>query len=239
MRRVNIRAAFVGEPSHGSESSAAEESDEAVALVVRGGEVTIVVPQGTPDEQVVGAASTLRGTLHLENERVLSFEIQDGAVGAFFEDEAAHLHYRRQESSGLFSLSAGRFELSGGPVRARDLMRTALVTATPDMPVQEVAELLAFHNITGMPVMQGDEVVGVVTEADVIGKQGRTVGEIMTSEVVSVAEDTPAEEVANLLTQRRIRRVPIMRDKQLIGIVTRGDIVRWVAGRGGVDRRSG
>ena len=101
MRRVNIRAAFAGEPSHGSEISAAEESDEAVLLAVRGGELTLVVPRDTADPQVLGAATCLRGTLHLENERVLSFEIQDGAVGAFFEDEAADLHYRREAQGGV------------------------------------------------------------------------------------------------------------------------------------------
>ena len=54
MRRVNIRAAFAGEPSHGSEISAAEESDEAVQLAVRGGELTLVVPRDTADPQVLG-----------------------------------------------------------------------------------------------------------------------------------------------------------------------------------------
>src|SRR5438552_3437141 len=156
MRRVNIQDAFVGEPSLGSEGLHAAPSDEAVSLNVRGGEVTVVVPEGTPDDGVLAAASTVRGTLHLENERVLSFEIQDGAVGAFVEDEPVDLHKRREASGtvGLFSLGSMRREGASGPVRARDLMRPQPITTTPDVPVEEVAALLAFHRISGCPVVQ-------------------------------------------------------------------------------------
>src|SRR5258708_2162460 len=107
MRRVNIQAAFVGEPNYASEASATEASDDAVALVVRGGELTLVVPPATPDAGVLASASVLRGTLYLENEQVLTFEIHDGALGAFFEHEAAALHARRQEHGGvgLFTLT--------------------------------------------------------------------------------------------------------------------------------------
>ncbi len=235
MRRVNIQDAFVGEPSLGSEGLHAAPSDEAVTLNVRGGEVTVVVPEGTPDDGVLAAASTVRGTLHLENERVLSFEIHDGAVGAFVEDEAADLHQRREASGtvGLFSLGSTPRGGEAGPVRARDLMRPQPITTAPEVPVEEVAALLAFHRITGCPVVQNGRVVGLVSEADVIGKQGRTVGDIMTREVISVGEDTPCEEIATLLTSRRIRRLPVMRGEELVGIVSRGDIVRWVGGAQG------
>jgi hypothetical protein len=235
MRRVNIRAAFVGEPSHGSDVSAAEESDEAVALAVRGGEITIVVPQGTADPEVLSAGTCLRGTLHLENERVLTFEIQDGAVGAFFEDEAADLHYRREASGGvgLFSLASQPTPGLAASVLVRDLMKTEVVTVPPGLPVQAAAELLAFHRISGLPVLDEGRLVGVVTEADVIGKRGGTVAEIMTGDPVTVTEDTPARDLANLLTRRGIRRVPVVRAGELVGIVSRGDVVRWVAAHGG------
>jgi CBS domain-containing protein len=231
MRRINIRAAFVGEPSYASESSAAEESDEAVALVVRGGEVLAVVPPGTPDARVLEAATTLRGTLHLENEQVLTFEIQDGAVGAFFEHEAAERYYRRQAQGGLFTFPAGPARPTEAPARARDLMRTTLVTVPPDAPVAEVARLLAFHQISGLLVVEGAQLVGVVTEADLLSKQGQTAGDIMTREVVAVSEDATAEEIARLLTERRIRRVPVVREGRPVGVVTRGDLVRWLARR--------
>src|SRR3981081_568006 len=95
MRRVNIQAAFLGE---GGESDTGD--DEGLALAVRGGEVGLVLPAGHSEARAVHAASTLRGSLRLETGRVLTFEIHDGAVGAFFEDEPAELFDRREESPG-------------------------------------------------------------------------------------------------------------------------------------------
>src|SRR6266498_1754624 len=105
MKRVNIKDAFVGEPDSSQEGVEAEDSDEAVILAVRGGEIVAVVPAGTPDDSAIAAATTIRGALRLENERVLTFEIHEGASSAFFEDESAELHRRRQES-GSVGLSA-------------------------------------------------------------------------------------------------------------------------------------
>src|ERR671925_2099988 len=103
MRRVNIQAAFLGE---GGDSESGDE--EGLALAVRGGEVVFVLPAGTPEARAVSAASTLRGSLRLETGRVLTFEIHDGAVGAFFEDEPAELFDRREETpaDGLSSVRA-------------------------------------------------------------------------------------------------------------------------------------
>src|SRR5205823_12640921 len=135
--------ALLGEASLGSEGLHAASSDAAVSLNVRGGEVTVVVPEGTPDDGVLAAASTVRGTLHLENERVLSFEIQDGAVGAFVEDEPVDLHYRREAQGGvgLFTLSASPTPGIAASVLARDLMKSEVITVPPDLPVQAAAEL--------------------------------------------------------------------------------------------------
>src|SRR6202158_1990273 len=103
MRRVNIQAAFLGE---GGDSDTGDE--EGLALAVRGGEIVLVLPAGTSDDHAVQSASTLRGSVRLETGRVLTFEIHDGAVGAFFEDESAELFDRRELSpgDGLSSVSS-------------------------------------------------------------------------------------------------------------------------------------
>src|ERR687885_1138437 len=103
MRRVNIQAAFLGE---GGESDTGDE--EGLALAVRGGEVILVLPAGTREDRAVSAASTIRGSLRLETGRVLLFEIQDGAVGAFFEDEPGELFDQREATpaDGLSNVSA-------------------------------------------------------------------------------------------------------------------------------------
>jgi CBS domain-containing protein len=234
MRRVNVQAAFLGE---GGESS--EGDEEGLALAVRGGEVILVVPAGTPDERAVGAASCVRGSLRLESGRVLLFEIQEGAVGAFFEDEPAALFDRREEApeEGLSSFSAGSAgrptfggaaALQGAAATARDVMTRSVVSVTPEQTVDEVARLLTFHHISGMPVCRGDQVVGVVSEADLIGKYGTRVEQVMSSPPVTVPETLRLEEVATQLMQRRLRRVPVVDGQgRLVGIVSRSDILRW------------
>jgi CBS domain-containing protein len=238
MRRVNIQAAFLGE---GGDSDAGEE--EGLALAVRGGEVVLVLPAGTSEQLAVQHASTLRGSLRLESGRVLTFEIHDGAVGAFFEDEPAELFDRREESpgDGLSSVSSrpargqtfgGAEALHGAAATARDVMITSVVSTSPEESVDEAARLLTFHDISGLPVCVNGRVVGVVSEADLIGKSGTTVGQVMTSPAVTVVESTSLEHVAEQLTQQRIRRLPVIdRDGQLVGVVSRRDVLGWAAAR--------
>src|SRR5437588_60064 len=187
MRRVNIEAAFLGE---GGVSDTGDE--EGLALSVRGGEIVLVLPAGTSESRAVEAASIMRGSLRLETGRVLTFEIHDGAVGAFFEDEPVELFDRREASpaDGLSSVSArpadrptfgGAEALHGAAATAKDVMTTSVIDVTPRESVDEAARLLTFHDISGLPVCQNGRVVGVVSEADLIGKSGTTVSEVMTS----------------------------------------------------------
>jgi CBS domain-containing protein len=237
MRRVNIQAAFLGE---GGESDTGDE--EGLALAVRGGEIVLVLPAGTPETRAVELASTLRGSLRLETGRVLTFEIHDGAVGAFFEDEPVELFDRREASpaDGLSSVSArpahrqtfgGAEALHGAAAAVRDVMTTNVVTVTPEDTVDEAARLLQFHDVSGLPVCDdGRRVVGVVSEADLIGKSGSTVGDVMTAPAVTVRETTGLEHVAELLTQQRIRRLPVVDGKgNVVGVVSRRDVLRWAA----------
>ena len=153
MKRLNIRDAFVGEPS-GADDGSDEAGDEAIVLSVRGGEIVVVVPEGTPDGQVLDGPSIVRGALRLENERVLNFEIHDGATGAFFEDESVELHRRRQEtgSVGLSSIEGPDY-MAAGRKRACDVMSAQIICTSPETSVQELSRLLAFHNVSGLPVM--------------------------------------------------------------------------------------
>jgi CBS domain-containing protein len=232
MKRVNIEDAFVGEPSPRRTGIEAQDSDEAIVLTVRGGELVVVVAAGTPEEGAVGAAVLIRGALRLENERVLTFEIREGASGAFFEDESAQLHRRRQDS-GAEGLSAiGGSDYMADHRTAGEIMTSDVVTARRDLPTEEVAALLVFHNVSGMPVLdEAGTVIGIVSEADVIGKRGATVGDIMTPDVVVVAQATPIERIAALMAEKHIKRVPVIADGALVGMVSRADIVRALAAR--------
>ena len=84
--------------------------------------------------------------------------------------------------------------------------------------------------ISGLPVVNDNNlVVGMVTEYDVISKEGRTVSEIMTRGVISVTLDTDLEEVSHILVHERIKRLPVIDKGRLLGIVSRADLVREVA----------
>jgi CBS domain-containing protein len=116
---------------------------------------------------------------------------------------------------------------------ARDIMSRSVVTATPTMKVAQLAALLAEKRISGAPVVDADgSLVAIVTEADILSRRlgQETVRSIMTTDVIAVGEYEPLQEIALLLSLKRINRVPVLRAGRLVGIVSRTDIVRAVAG---------
>lgn len=115
-------------------------------------------------------------------------------------------------------------------MKAKYIMNQKVVTARPEMSVEEAKGLLVEHHISGMPVLgRGDQVVGMISSTDILESKGETVGEVMTSPAVCVTEDDPIEEVATLLAAKNINRVPVLSEGKLVGIISRADIVRYVA----------
>lgn len=112
-------------------------------------------------------------------------------------------------------------------IPVKEIMTKRVITVPGTMPVSEVAELLNTKKITGLPVVDDQQrVIGVLSELDIISRHGATAADIMSPQVISVTEETDAEEVAQLLTNRRIRRVPVLADGRLVGLVSRSDLVR-------------
>lgn len=122
---------------------------------------------------------------------------------------------------------------AGGPGNGSTVgavMTKAVITTTPEVSVEEVADLLGRHHITGMPVVDDHQrVVGVVSEMDVVTKSGRRVADIMTPDPSTVGEELPLHEVADLLMGRRIRRLPVVRHGKLVGLISRTDLVLFFA----------
>lgn len=144
-------------------------------------------------------------------------------------------------------------------MRASDVMTTNVISANPDMTVQEVARILVDNGISGAPVLDADgHLVGMISEGDLLrrgelGTDERTrtswldfwsasheardyikthsakVRDVMTTGVVSVQPDTPLAEVAGILETRRIKRVPVTKEGQLVGIVSRANLVQALA----------
>jgi CBS domain-containing protein len=98
------------------------------------------------------------------------------------------------------------------------------------MTIKSLAMTLIKNQISGAPVAgKNGKIVGVVSEADIVAKKGKDVKAIMTKKIISVAEDTAVEEIARLMTTQKIKRVPVMRGDEVVGIVSRADIVSAIA----------
>jgi CBS domain-containing protein len=115
-------------------------------------------------------------------------------------------------------------------ITARDVMTPEVMTVSPETHTENAARTLFNASISGLPVVDGDgKLVGVVTEYDIIAKEGRTVADIMSPDVITVSEETDAETVAHILIERRVRRLPVVREGVVVGIVSRSDLVRLFA----------
>lgn len=115
-------------------------------------------------------------------------------------------------------------------LRASEMMTTSILTLTPDTLVENAARTMFENSISGMPVVDEDgRLVGVVSEFDIISKHGEKVGDIMTTDVISVGEDTDPETIARMLTEQRIRRIPVVNEGRVVGIISRSDLVRLFA----------
>ena len=116
---------------------------------------------------------------------------------------------------------------------ARDIMTRTVCTIRPQASAQEAAQLLSQKRISGLPVVdENSKIIGIVTEADIISKvdrEGLRVADIMSHEVITVDEETLVSDIAMLLTERKIKRVPVVQDNKLVGIISRADIVNAVA----------
>jgi CBS domain-containing protein len=144
-------------------------------------------------------------------------------------------------------------------MRAADVMTTDVVSVGPDARVVEVAETLLASRISAVPVIgERGELVGIVSEGDLMRRSetrtdrrrawwleafvGRTtlandyvqanaqkVADIMTRNVVTATPDTPLGEIAALLERHHIKRVPIVRDGKVLGIVSRANLIQALA----------
>jgi CBS domain-containing protein len=144
-------------------------------------------------------------------------------------------------------------------MRAADVMMSEVITVGEDASVQEAARLMAEHGISAVPVVDRDKrVVGMVSEGDLLhraetGTERRRswwldmvasanqlageyvkshsgcVKDVMTRDVISVTEETGVADIAILLETNRIKRVPVLLDGRLVGIVSRANLVRALA----------
>lgn len=105
----------------------------------------------------------------------------------------------------------------------------------PDATVYEAIEQMAERRIGALPVVAGDLLLGIVSERDYARRvilEGRSskealVEEIMTAPVVTVEEPSSIEDAMRIMTENRIRHLPVVRGRRLVGMVSIGDLVSW------------
>lgn len=144
-------------------------------------------------------------------------------------------------------------------MRAIDVMVRDVVTVHPDTDVADAIKLLSEHDVSALPVLDAAaNLVGMLSEADLIHRveigtekhrpwwqeavtgastlaadfaksHGKKVDEIMTTGAISVSEETPLSEIAALFERKRIKRVPVVKDGKLVGIVSRSNLIQALA----------
>jgi CBS domain-containing protein len=117
----------------------------------------------------------------------------------------------------------------------KDIMSTDVVSVQPDTPVARVVELLIENDITGLPVVEpSGRLVGIVTEKDLIGvlcgqdAPRGTARDYMTDDVISFDEDDDIIAICECLIHNHLRRVPILADGKLVGIISRRDLIKYI-----------
>jgi CBS domain-containing protein len=112
----------------------------------------------------------------------------------------------------------------------------ALWSISPDTTVYDAIKLMAEKNIGALPVISGGKLVGIISERDYTRKialQGKSsketrVLEILSKEIVCVAPTESVEECMRLMTENRVRHLPVVENEKLLGIISIGDLVNWI-----------
>jgi CBS domain-containing protein len=149
---------------------------------------------------------------------------------------------------------AGRRSAEEVAMKVAEIMTRPVITVAPQAFVVEAARLMLQHRVSGLPVVDSDgEILGMVTEGDLLRRaetgterrrhwlefliapdrfaddyaraHGRTVGEVMSENVVSITPDGPIVDVVQLMERRHIKRLPVVAAGRLVGIVSRADVV--------------
>ena len=120
--------------------------------------------------------------------------------------------------------------------KAKDIMVTDVITVTTDTPIYEAMRLLAMKGISGLPVIDNNmNLTGIISEKDVLHilvdgdiKTKQTVSDYMNRKVASFSQDDDVLDICDFFIKSTFRRVPIVTDGKLAGIISRHDIIKLI-----------
>lgn len=111
---------------------------------------------------------------------------------------------------------------------AEVMVANVLVVHSGDS-IDTAVRLIVDSRITGLPVVDDQQrILGIIAESDVLGKRGRIVDDVMTRDVITTGHGTTLDSAAEIMLTRRIRRLPVVEDGRLVGMLTRTDLLRHV-----------
>jgi CIC family chloride channel protein len=120
-------------------------------------------------------------------------------------------------------------------MKVAEVMNKDVVMCHPSEKLTVIINKFELFHIAGMPVIEKGNLVGIVCQADIlrVAKEGPiqdfTVQDVMTKDVVVVSPTDSAVQVAKLMIEKKINRIPVVENDKLVGIVTRGDLIRAAA----------
>lgn len=117
-------------------------------------------------------------------------------------------------------------------VTAKDIMISDLLTVSPSEKVAAADLLMVRNSIGGLPVIENERLVGILTQRDImlsrfsISVGGLQVEDLMTRNPVTVTPDTPLDKLLELMLEKNVERLPVIKDGKLVGLVMHGQILR-------------
>ncbi len=117
-------------------------------------------------------------------------------------------------------------------MKVRDVMTKAVATIRPDATIKDAAQIMQQHNVGSIPVVDSNGLVGIVTDRDIVVRNiaegqdplSTPVKNVMTSQVTTVTPDEDVHDISRMMATRQIRRVPVIENQKLVGMVSLGDI---------------
>lgn len=116
-------------------------------------------------------------------------------------------------------------------MKVTEIMTSDVDTCSPQATIQEVAVRMRDLDVGAIPIAEGEKLIGIVTDRDIVVRAlaeqlslDRPISEILSSETVTGKTDMSVEDAANLMSEHQIRRLPIVENDKLVGIVSLGDI---------------
>jgi len=113
----------------------------------------------------------------------------------------------------------------------KDIMNKNVVIAKPIVTLREAARVMGEMNMGSLVIMEDDKVVGIVTSTDILKAIGEgkdpdkvTIGEIATKNVITIQADEPLEKAVDIMVKHKIKKLPVMMNEKLVGIITVSDI---------------